>query len=123
MIAMKLSCLFLFVCCLHAFSEGYAQRVTIKRKDASIEEIFRAITKQTGYTFVYTKSDIQKARPVTVSLQDATLDEALRACFNQQPLTAGLIENHIVVKERIEPPAGSIPVPPPPPADISISGR
>jgi TonB-linked SusC/RagA family outer membrane protein len=122
-IAMKLSCLFLFVSCLHAFSEGYAQRVTIKRKDASLEEVFRAITKQTGYTFVYTKSDIQKARPVTISLQDATLDEALKACFSQQPLTAGLIENHIVVKERTETPVGAIPAPPPPPADVSISGK
>ncbi len=122
-IAMKLSCLFLFVCCLHAFSEGYAQRVTIKRKDASLEEIFRTITRQTGYTFVYTKSDIQKAKLVTVSLQDATLEEALKACFSQQPLTAGVIEHHIVVKEREEPPVRIVAEAPPPPADVSITGK
>ena len=122
-IAMKLSCLFLFFCCLHAFSEGYAQRVTIKRKDASLEEVFRVITKQTGYTFVYTKSDIQKARPVSISLQDATLDEALKACFSHQPLTAGVIERHIVVKERIDPVSEPVVASVPLPVDVNISGK
>ena len=97
-IAMKLSVLFLFLCCMNAFADGYAQRVTIRKKDASLEDIFKIITKQTGYTFVYTKSVMEKAGKVSVSLHNAPLEEALLECFDHQPLSASILEHHIIVK-------------------------
>jgi len=118
-IAMKLSVLFLFLCCMNAFADGYAQRVTIRKKDASLEDIFKIITKQTGYTFVYTKSVMEKAGKVSVSLHNAPLEEALLECFDHQPLSASILEHHIIVKERnigvalpeaMPPPVSAIPI-------------
>jgi TonB-linked SusC/RagA family outer membrane protein len=118
---MRFSFLFLFVCSVHASADGFAQRVTLQRRDAGLEEVFRAITRQTGYTFVYTESDIRRSRPVTLNLQDASLEDALRACFGGQPLEASVLGKHIVVKERVRAPE---PVPPPaPPVDVRVGGR
>jgi len=109
---MRFTLLLVTACCLNASADGFAQKVTLHRRDARLEDVFRVITRQTGYTFVYTESDIRKARPVSLALQDAPLEEALRSCFGEQPLEASILGMHIVVKERARPVE---PVPPPPP--------
>jgi TonB-linked SusC/RagA family outer membrane protein len=96
--------------------------VTIKKKDASLEEVFRDITRQTGYTFVYTRSIMEKAKRVSIHIQDVTLEEALRECFSNQSLTAAILENHIIVKEKDEVMLRTQQIPPPP-EDVRISGK
>ncbi|MEI9909765.1 MAG: STN domain-containing protein [Bacteroidota bacterium] len=58
------------------------------------------IKKQTGYKFLYTIEQLQKAMPITIELKDVELLEALRIIFSNQPLTYAIIEKNIVIKPK-----------------------
>ncbi|WP_311948537.1 SusC/RagA family TonB-linked outer membrane protein [Mucilaginibacter terrae] len=77
-----------------------AQVVTISKTNAKLVDVFKEIRKQTGYDFVYTSSQMNEARPVTVNLQTATLETALAACFRDQPLTYSIKNKTIIVKAK-----------------------
>lgn len=79
---------------------SYAQVVTISKTNAKIVEIFKEIRKQTGFDFVYTSSQISTAKPVTINVQQVSLNEALAACFKNQPLGYTIKNKTIIVKEK-----------------------
>lgn len=117
---MRLTAFFLLACCLSVTANGVSQTVTYIAKDAKLADVLSAIEKQTDYSFYYKVEVLEKARPVSVELKDATIDNALSAVFNNQPLSYKMIDKNIVVTEKnktvyfIDPNA---PVPP-----IKISG-
>jgi len=80
---------------------SYAQIVTISKTNAKIVDIFKEIRTQTGFDFVYTSSQINEAKPVTINVQKVSLNEALIACFRNQPLSYTIKNKTIVVKEKI----------------------
>lgn len=97
---MKLIVLLLTVTCLQLSARGYAQEVTLKKKNASLDKIFEDIYRQTGYQFVYTYDMLKNARKVNVDANHAPLSEVLENCFKDQPFTYQLIGKAIVVKRK-----------------------
>jgi TonB-linked SusC/RagA family outer membrane protein len=89
-------------------SYGNAQ-ITIKVKDAPIEEVFIQIEKQSGYGFFYKNAEVKAAGKITLNLNNASLKEALEKCLENQPLQYELIEKSILIK--LKPSPFSIPVP------------
>src|SRR5690606_12416042 len=81
LLAMKLSAIILLSACLQVSAKGYAQRVTLSEKNASLETVFRYIEKQTGYVFFFDQHLLDKAKKVSVDLKRASLEKALQACF------------------------------------------
>ncbi|HWW42270.1 SusC/RagA family TonB-linked outer membrane protein [Pedobacter sp.] len=77
-----------------------AQKISLKEKNAPLEQIFDQIRQQTGYDFLYNKNLLKKARPVNIDLKNATMEETLSACFAGQPFTFSLQEKTIVVKDK-----------------------
>jgi TonB-linked SusC/RagA family outer membrane protein len=88
----------LLVTCLHVHAHGFAQGISITKHNATLEEVFKTISKQSGYLFLYNDELLQQAKPVTLDLTEATLERVLAECFQNQPLTYSLVENTIVVK-------------------------
>lgn len=100
MLMMKLTAFLLLAGSLTAHADSHAQVVSIFEKNVPLTKIFRAIEKQTGYTFVYRKVLVQHAKKVTVSLREAPLAQVLDACFQGQPLSYSVLNNIIVIKEK-----------------------
>lgn len=91
---------------LSAFSSvSYAQKINLDKKDASVHTILEEIRKQIPVNFIYSQKTIAKAKPITVKLIDATVNEALDECFKNQPLTYVLEGSNIVIKESTGKPA------------------
>src|SRR5687768_9718109 len=99
---MKIILLLLFAICLNANAKGYSQKLRLSEKNASIEKVFKEISKQTGYKFVYTASLLNKAKKVTIHITNATLEEVLTACFKDQLLTFSILNDLrlIIIKDR-----------------------
>ena len=97
---MKLTIFFLVVACFHATANGFAQKVSLSEKNTSLEKVFRQIKKQTGYTFVSTKTLLQKAQPVTVNVRNASLKDALDLCFSGQPISYTIINRTVVIIDK-----------------------
>src|SRR5665213_668192 len=81
-------------------TQCYSQTITLSLKQVSLEKTFKEIRKQTGYTFVYTREQINKSNPVNINIKDASIDQALDICFNNQPLTFVIDSKHIILKDK-----------------------
>jgi len=100
---MKLTVLIFLITSIQLSARGFGQGINISEKKAPISKVFEDIRKQTGYTFVYAESILANTSPVSVSVHNATLEEALKACFHDQPFTWSIAENTIVLKLKTNP--------------------
>lgn len=108
---MKLTAVLMLATCLQVGATGYAQKVTLKVSDISLERLFGHLRRQTGYQFLYADEALRAAHPVSVSVRNAELPEVLADCFRDQPVDYTISERTIVVKRRL-PVAVSAAVPP-----------
>ena len=97
---MKTIILLTIITCFLSATECCSQTVTLSLQNVSLEKTFKEIRKQTGYSFVYTREQINKSNPVSINLKDASLNQALDICFTNQPLTFIIEDKHIIVKDR-----------------------
>ncbi|WP_341835431.1 SusC/RagA family TonB-linked outer membrane protein [Chitinophaga pollutisoli] len=84
--------------CLQGSVALMAQSVTLAETNAPLEVIFRKVKQQTGVSFVYTKTELEAAKPVTISVTNSPLNQALHAAFEGQPLTWAREGQYVVVK-------------------------
>lgn len=112
---MKLAALLLIVGCLQLSAKSYSQNITLSTNRTELDKVFKAIEKQSGYFFFYRYKDLKDAQPVSLQLTNVPLEQALQACFKDQPFSYA-IENRTIVVTRM---------PAPPPAEqarIKVTG-
>lgn len=97
-----------FLVCLTLFNPAITKAennrggITIRQQNAPIEKVFQSIEKQSGYRFFYNETLLLGAGKVTINLQNVSLQEALDACFHNQPLSYAIVDKTIIVKRRQE---------------------
>lgn len=97
LLKLKLTLVFLTAVVLQVSATGYAQ-ITLKENAAPMEQIIQKIRKQSGYDFFYNAGMMAKARPVTVNVKNASVEEVLGICFEDQPLTYKIEDKTIVLQ-------------------------
>ena len=85
---------------IFTISSIYSQKINLSLNNVPLEKTFKEIRKQTGYSFVYTREQINKAHTVSINVKDASLNEVLDICFNNQPLTFTIDNKYIIVKDK-----------------------
>ena len=95
---MKLTAIILLTACLTASATGHSQ-ITISEKNVPLEKVFTEIRKQTGFYFFYEVELLKAAKPVTIDVKNASLQETLAECFKDQPLTYTIVNQTVVVKQ------------------------
>jgi TonB-linked SusC/RagA family outer membrane protein len=85
---------------MQAAASSFGQYVTLHKKDADLNEVLKTIRSQTNYTFLYNSKLLKGAKPVSLNLEKATLEEALKACFENQDLTFKIVEKTVLVKKK-----------------------
>ena len=121
---MKFTVLFLSIACITASAHGYSQ-ITLTETNTPIQKVFKKIELQSGYEFLYTTKMIQYSNTVDVSVKDASIKEVLSICFKDQPFTYSIVEQTIVVKQKLLPPiqSGDAPAINPQPINIDVRDR
>ncbi|HEX9509763.1 MAG TPA: TonB-dependent receptor [Puia sp.] len=105
-LVMKMTAFLLIVACLQVSANGFSQKINLSIREAPLEKVFKEIQKQSGYSFWYKTRQLDKAAKVTLDLKNVSLDEALKKCFENQPLDYFIVEQTIVIKPReLSPPA------------------
>ncbi len=118
---MKLTAIILLSVCMSVAARSNAQRISLKVDNRPLEQVFAELKRQAGYIFTYAESVMKESKPVTILVQNATIDEVLKLCFAGQSLTYTIIEKNVVVKASLNPSkAGELDpvVTPPPPIDV-----
>jgi TonB-linked SusC/RagA family outer membrane protein len=97
---MRTSAVFLLAVCLQVHATGYSQKLSLSRQEASLDQIFKEIRKQTGYLFFYDLEWLQKATPVSINVKNAPLKEVLDQLLAGQPLTYSIVDKTIVLSVK-----------------------
>lgn len=96
---MRITAFLLLLGTLHLSATGLSQTVTLTVKERPLFEVLQSIRQQTGYVAFSNETLFEKARPVTLRVQGASLEETLALLFRDQPLTYELANKTIVIKE------------------------
>ncbi len=124
LLIMKLTAILLIAVSVSATAGSFGQKINLSEKNASLGNIFKAIKKQTGYTFVYTESLLKKAGKVDLNVNEASLEEVLNTCLRNKPLMYSILNKIVIIKDKEEPAENNIVnAPPPPPPVVKISGK
>jgi hypothetical protein len=76
--------------------QSYAQRITLQRKNVSLQRVFKEIRKQTKYDFLYNADLLKGAKFVNVNFKNSRLDQALDSLLKNNALHY-TIENKVVL--------------------------
>lgn len=94
---MKQISLLLFFIYFSAQASGFAQKVTLSVRNATIEEYCSAVQKQTGYFFLYDKDVVQKAGTISAQLKNADLNEVLTVLASKNNLSYRIVDKTIII--------------------------
>lgn len=100
LIRMKLITIFLLAGCLQISAAGFSQNINITQKRTSLESVFKAIEKQTNYTFFYKVELINRFNKVSIELKNATITEVLDQTLKNLPVTYKIVDQTIVINSK-----------------------
>jgi TonB-linked SusC/RagA family outer membrane protein len=83
----KLTCIFIFLAVLQVSAASYAQPISIRYKDAALEDVLLNIRQQSGYDFLYSSDLLKKSHPVSVNVNHGSIEQALKSCMAEQPFS------------------------------------
>ncbi|TCR08521.1 carboxypeptidase-like protein [Sphingobacterium sp. JUb20] len=85
---------------MQSISFSFAQQVSISKSNASLKTILKDIKKQTNFDFLLTSSQLKKAKPVDLRVENMALDAVLHKIFADQPLSYSISNKMILIKEK-----------------------
>lgn len=97
---MRLTLFLIIVACLKVTAGTYAQSVSVSLKNASLEEVFDAVKKQTGYVFFYERGVLRATKRVSMDASNLSLNDFLTQVFAAQPLDYSIKDKTIFIKRK-----------------------
>nr|WP_121271140.1 SusC/RagA family TonB-linked outer membrane protein [Pedobacter schmidteae] len=96
----NLTCILLLISLMQVAASGFAQRLTLSKKNITLEQLFREIKAQSGYDFLYEPQELKSATRININVTGAQLKSVLDEAFYRQPLTYSIEQSTIVVRRK-----------------------
>lgn len=100
---MKLIILFLLLSVVNVNAEVLAQTITLSKKNASIESVFKEIKKQTQYNLICDISIIEETPNIDVSAKNMPLNQFLDQFLGDNNLSYVIEDKTIAVRKAVRP--------------------
>ncbi|NGM65139.1 TonB-dependent receptor [Sphingobacterium sp. SGR-19] len=120
---MKLIVALILFSSLQGNAKIFAQSISLKKKNAPLEDILKDIGKQAGYVFWYEPQTVKPFRDTDVSLQNESLETALKKVLENKNLAYSIVGKTIVIKSKQERNAQSVVVDPVSGIVVDINGQ
>jgi len=101
LLVMKLTTLFLIIAIMQVSAAGFAQKLTLKKRQSTITNIFKEIRKQTGYNVIWEPDKLNGDAKVDANFNDSDLSDVLDKCLNGTDLGYEIEDKTIVIKQKI----------------------
>lgn len=98
---MRLTTAFLIVSLTHVSALTSAQKITIRRQQASLESLLKEIRKQSGYDLFYDGRIIPKNQKRSIDLSNVSVSEALETVLKGLPLAYTVHANTVVLRQKL----------------------
>lgn len=80
----------------------FSQNITLKTGNVTVKEAMEQLKKSSGYSFVFSSVDVNTQKRVSVSVQNASIEEAVKQILaGQKGVTYEIQDKKIVVKKGI----------------------
>lgn len=100
LLIMKFTAIFLFAACLQVSANGYSQKITLSQTNVPLKKVLKEIANQSGYQFFYKDKLLRQTGAVTLSVNNASIEEVLDKCFRDQPLMYTIVDKIVVIKGK-----------------------
>jgi hypothetical protein len=99
LLVMKLTTFILLIAILQCSASAFSQKISLNETNTPLKKVLSSINKQTGFVFFYESKDIRN-KNITINIKDASLDEALKKCLDDQQLNYQVIDKTVFIKEK-----------------------
>lgn len=99
-LVMKLTSMLILGACLLISAKGFSQTITFSGKNVSLQTVFSAIKKQTGYAVMYNADQLGKSKPVNVKAVNVPLENFLKQVLNGQPFEYAIENTTIFISAK-----------------------
>ncbi|HMI03106.1 MAG TPA: SusC/RagA family TonB-linked outer membrane protein [Pedobacter sp.] len=99
---MKFTTLIMIVCLAQVSAITRAQ-INLDERKAPLQKVLKAIGKQSGYGFIYSTDDLKGTNLIDIKLNNGTVEQALKLCFDGQPLVYEVNDKIVKIKRKTEP--------------------
>lgn len=100
LLRMKLLSISLLFFIVQATASVRSQTLTLRFNNASLEKVLTEIKKQTGYSYIANAKLLKQAKTVTLNVRNAHVDDALKAIFKDQSLSAEVKDGVIRIEAK-----------------------
>lgn len=100
LLIMRLIIVILIASLMQVSASGFAQRISLNERKASLEVVLEKIRAQSGYDLICELKTLSSAKPVNVSISNVSIQEALKSVLKGQPLTYDIDGKIIVIKPK-----------------------
>jgi hypothetical protein len=97
---MRLLTFFLIVCLVFAGLGGHGQRITLQKKNVTLQHVFKEIRKQTKYDFLYNADLLKGLNSVNVNFKNSRLEEALDSLFKSNSLEYSIEDKVVMITAK-----------------------
>lgn len=97
---MKMTTALLLIGLTFAYGSGKAQKVTLSLHNAKLEDVFKEITKQTKFRFLYNDNLIKKAGRVNLNVENTPLKEVVSQLLVNYKLDYKIIDETITISSK-----------------------
>lgn len=84
----------------HLNAKAYAQGITIKVTDVTIDKVFAMIQKQTNFVFVYSGKQLAGTKKVSVNVVNEKLEKVMEVVMDGQPLKYEIDKEYVIIKQK-----------------------
>lgn len=99
---MKFYIFLAFLATVKANTPVYSQKVSLHFKNSRLDEVLTELSKQAHVDLVYDTKLLKNARPVTLSLNGVSLNDAMKALVEGQGLEFEVRKKTLVIRPKIE---------------------
>ena len=95
---MKITTFLIIAAIMQVSASSFGQQVTLSRKNAAMEEVFKEIMIQTGYNVLWQPDKLKGVKPVSVNFKNLQIERAFDQLLADQPFTYTIDNRTVVIK-------------------------
>ncbi len=100
LLTMRLTSVFLLATLMQVSAAGFAQKISLSEKNASITQIFSKIKNQSGFDFVADANLLRSIQPINIRVKNLDLPEVLEIISKEQPLKFEIQDKMVIVLKK-----------------------
>lgn len=99
----NLTFILILITLMQVSASGFAQKITLSKKNITLQQLFKEIKAQSGYDFLYEPQELRNFKRININVEGAELKTILDGVFDKQTLTYVIDQNTIVVSRKNRP--------------------